>query len=187
MSATRYNKIYLYVRGAYKAKYEFEINKKSTGLKHLYSEACIKYSNDMGYIYKNIKIYKNIEECNPNRTRKTLIVFDDLIANMVTCQKISPIVTELSIRVRKLNISLVFARQLNFAVLENIINNYFIIKIPNIAELQHIAFNHSSDINFRELINLYKKCTAKPYFVVIDVSLASDNLSCFRKNIFQKI
>ena len=96
MSPTRYDKIYLYTRGAYKAKYEFQISKKYTGLKHLYSEACIEYSSDMD------DIYKNIEEYNPNRTHKTLIVFDDLIANMVNSQKINLIVTELSIRVRKL-------------------------------------------------------------------------------------
>ena len=158
MSPTRYDKIYLYARGAYKAKYEFQINKKNTSLKHLYSGACIEYSSDLD------DIYKNIEGFNPNRRHKTLTGFDDLIAIMVSSQKINLIVTELSIRVRKLNIFLAFSRQFNFPVLKNIRNRYFIIKIPNKPELQHIAFNHSSDINFREIINLYKKCTVIPYF-----------------------
>ena len=61
-------------------------------------------------------------------------------------------------------------------------------KIPNKKELQQIAFNHSSDIDFQDFMNLYKKCTAKPYsFVVIDTTLASDNSSCFRKNLLERI
>ena len=53
-------------------------------------------------------IYKNIEEYNPNKKRKILIVFDDTIADMLSNKKLNPIVTELFIRGRKLNISLVF-------------------------------------------------------------------------------
>ena len=61
-------------------------------------------------------------------------------------------------------------------------------KIPNKRELQQIAFNHSSDIDFKEFMNLYKKCTTKPYFVlVIDATLASDNPSRFRKNLLERI
>ena len=61
-------------------------------------------------------------------------------------------------------------------------------KIPNKREIQQIAFNHSSDIDFQDLLNLYKKCTAKPYsFLVIDSTLASDNASRFRKNILERI
>ena len=63
-------------------------------------------------------------------------------------------------------------------------------KIPNKRELQQIAFNHSSDIDFKDFIknNLYKKCTAKPYsFLVINTTLASDNTLRFIKNILQEI
>ena len=57
-------------------------------------------------------------------------------------------------------------------------------KIPNKRELQQIAFSNSSDIDFQEFMNLYKKCTAKPYyFLLIDTTLASDNSSLFRKNL----
>ena len=56
-------------------------------------------------------------------------------------------------------------------------------KIPNKRELQQITFNHSSDINFQDFVNLYKKCIAKPYFLVLDATLASDNLLRFRKTL----
>ena len=77
-----------------------------------------------------------------------------------------------------------------FAVPKNIRLNsvhYFIMKIPN-KQLQEIAFNHSSDIDFKGFMNLYKQCTANPYsFLVIDPTLASDNPSCFRKNLLEII
>ena len=61
-------------------------------------------------------------------------------------------------------------------------------KIPNKRETQQIALNHSSDIDFQDLLNLYKMSTAKPYyFLVIDSTLASDNPSRFRKNILERI
>ena len=85
---------------------------------------------------------------------------------MLRNKKLNPIVTELFIRGRKLNISLVFITQSYFAVPKNIRLNsthYFVMKIPNKRELQQIAFNHSSDIDFQNFMNLYEKCTAKPY------------------------
>ena len=61
-------------------------------------------------------------------------------------------------------------------------------KIANKRELQQIAFNHSSDIHFKNFMNLYKKCAAKPYSIsVIDATLASDNPSRFRKNLLERI
>ena len=104
-------------------------------------------------------IYKNIEECNPNKERKILIVFDDMIANMIK-------VSELFIRGRKLNICLVFISESYFSVPKyNRLNSthYFILKTQNKGELQQIAFKHSSDIAFKDFISLYKKYTAKPY------------------------
>ena len=135
-------------------------------------------------------IYKNIDEYNPNKKRKILIVFDDMIADMLSNKKHNPIVTELFIRERKLNIS-VFITQSYFAVPKNIRLNsthYFVMKIPSKRELQQIAFNHSSDIYFKDFMNLYEKCTEKPYYLwVIDTTFASDNSSSFRKNILQTI
>ena len=61
-------------------------------------------------------------------------------------------------------------------------------KIPNKRELQQIAFNHSSDIDFQNFMNLYKKCTSRPYsFLFIDNTLALDNFLQFRKNLLEKI
>ena len=61
-------------------------------------------------------------------------------------------------------------------------------KIPNKQELQQIGFNNSSDIDFKEFMNLYKKCTVKPYsFLVIDTLPSSDNPLHFRKNLLERI
>ena len=61
-------------------------------------------------------------------------------------------------------------------------------KIPNKRELQQTTFNHSSDIDFQDFMNLYKKSTAKPYlFLVIETTLASDNSLHFRKNLLRRI
>ena len=121
-------------------------------------------------------IYKNVEEYNPNKEQKILIVFDDMIADMLSNKKINP--TELYIRQRKTNIFLAFITQSFFAVQKNIrINStsYFVMKIPNKRDLQQITFNHSSDVDFQEFMNLYKKCTEKLNSVlVIDTTLASD-------------
>ena len=98
-------------------------------------------------------IYKDIEEYNPNKKRKILIDFDDMIADMLINKKLNPIVTELFIRGRKLNISLVFITQSYFAVLKGIRLNsthYFIIIISNKRELQKITFTHSSHIDFKD-------------------------------------
>ena len=65
---------------------------------------------------------------------------------------------------------------------------YFVMKITNKRKLQQIAFNHSTYMDFQEFMNLYKKCTQKPYsFLVNDTTLASDNSSRFRKNLLERI
>ena len=106
-------------------------------------------------------------------------------------KKLNPIETELFIRGRKLNISVVFITQSYFTVLKSIrINStyYFIVRIPNKRELQQISFNHSSDIDFKNFMNIYKKFTTKPHsFLVIDATLASNNGSRFRKNLLERI
>ena len=134
-------------------------------------------------------IYRIMEDYNPNKKRKILIVFDDMIAEMLSNKKLNPIVTELFIRDRKLNISLVFITQSYFAVPKDIrlsVTHYFIIKIPNKKELKQIASQNSSDIDFRNFLNLHKKCTEKPYsFLFIDNAFASDNPSRFRKNLLE--
>ena len=105
----------------------------------------------------------------------------------LTIQKLNTTVSELFIRGRKLNISLTFITQSYFAVLKNIRLNsmyYFIMKIPNKLELQKISSHNSSDINFKDFMNFYKKFTAKPYaFLVNNGTLASDNPLRFIKNL----
>ena len=124
-----------------------------------------------------------------------------MIADMINNIKLNSVVTELYIRARKLNISLVFI------VLSNILWNFkvwlcksyfkvpkdvrlntthiFILKIPNKRELQQIPINHSSDISTEDFVNIYKKCTNEPYsFLVNDTILASDNPLRFIKNLY---
>ena len=169
------DKIYLYAKDPYENKYQFLINKReSLGLKYFNDpKAFIEYSNDMH------DVYKNIDEYNHDKENKILIVFDDMIADMVDNKKLNSIVTELFIRGRKLNISLVFITQSYFKVPKDVRLNtthFFIMKIPNKRELQQIALNHSSDIDYKDFVNIYKKCTDEPYsFSVNDTTLSSDN------------
>ena len=133
---------------------------------------------------------KNIEKYNSNE-KKILIYFGEMIADMVSNIKLNLIVTELFVRGRKLNISLVFITQSYFAVPKNSrlsSTHYFIMKIPNKHELQQIEFNHSSDIEFQDFVNIYEKCTAKPYpFLIADATIALDKPLRFRKNLLEKI
>ena len=93
----------------------------------------MEYSNDMQ------DVYENIEDYNPIKKRKILIVFDDMIADMINNNKFNPIVTELFIRGRQLDISVVFITQLYFKVPKDVRLNsthFFIMKIANKRELQ---------------------------------------------------
>ena len=141
----------------------------------------MEYSNDMQ------DVYKNIEDYNIGKKRKVLIVFDDMIADMINNNKLDSIVTELFIRGRKRNISTVFITQSYFKVPKDVRLNsthFFIMKIPNKRELQQTALNHSSDIDFKEFMKIYKKYTKEPYsFLVNDTTLPSDDLLRLRKNL----
>ena len=97
-------KIYLYAKDHYEDKYQYLINKRErVGINHLNDpKAFIEYSNDMHDVYKNINNY------NPDKENKILIVFADMIADMINNKKLNSIVTELFITGRKLNICLVF-------------------------------------------------------------------------------
>ena len=140
------DKMYLYAKDPYEGKYKLLTNKRES----------------IGFDSKALK------------KLRILVVFDDMIADMLSNKKLNPIVTELFIRGRKINISLVFITQSYFAVPKNIrLNSTHYFVIPNKRELQQIAFNHSRDIDLQYFMNLYKKCTAKPFsFLVIDATLA---------------
>ena len=181
------DKIYLYAKDLYEAKYPYLINtREKVGLDHFDDpKAFMEYSNDMQDVYKNIKNY------NPGKERKVLIVFDDMIADMINNKKVNPIVTELLIRGRKLNISIVFIIQSYFKVPKDVRLNsthFFIMKIPNKRELQQIALNHSPDIDFKNFMKIFKKYTAESYYLLVnDTTLPSDDPLRFRKNLWDNI
>ena len=110
------DKIYLYAEDLGEPKYEYLIrNRENVGIKHLNdSKAFVEYSNTMNDVYENIDNY------NPNRKRKILIVFDDMIADIMTNKKFQSLIKELFIRCRKLNISVVFITQFYFSVPKDI-------------------------------------------------------------------
>ena len=98
------------------------------GLKHLNdAKAFVEYLNDMDDIYKNIR------QSNPNKKRKILIVFDDMIADILRNKKLqtNPVVTELSIKGRELNISLVLVHNL-ILIFQKILLFYFVISLFHI-------------------------------------------------------
>ena len=179
------DKIYLNAKDPYEAKYQYLISKREkVGLDHLKDpKAFMEYLNDMEDVYKNIENY------NPGRKRKILIVFDDMIADRIINKKLNPVVTELFIRGRKLNISIVFITKSYFKVSKDVRLNsahLAIMKIPNKRELQQIALNHSPDIDFKDFIKIDKKCTAEPHsFLVNDTTLPSDDPLRFRKNLLE--
>ena len=108
---------------------------------------------------------------------------------MISNKKLNSIVTELLVRGRKTNISIVFNIQLYFRAPKEArlsTTHLFIMKIPNRKELQQIAINHSSDIYLTDFMKIYKKCTAEKYsFLVDDMTFSSDNTLCLRKIIYK--
>ena len=102
-----------------------------------------------------------------------MIVFDDIIVDMINNKKLTSIATELFIRGFKVP---------NVVRLNS--THFFIMKIQNKRELQQIALKHSSDIDFKDFIKMYKKCTAETYsFLVNDATLASDTPLRFRRSL----
>ena len=124
------DKIYLYAKEPYEAKYQSLFNKrKRVGIDHFNDpKSFIEYSDDTHDVYNSIENY------NPNEKRKLLMVFDDMIADMINNKKLNSIVPELFIRRRKFNISIVFITQSYFKVPKDVRLNsthFFIMKIPN--------------------------------------------------------
>ena len=178
------DKIYLYAKYISKAKYKFLIKKcEDAGIKHLKdSNVFIECSSTMD------DVYENINEYNPTRKRKILIVFDDMTADITANKKFQAILKELFIKCRKLNISLVFITQSYFSVPKDVRLNsthYLIMKINNRKDLQNIAINHSADIDYQDLMKIYRECTKKLYsFLIIDTKLPANVSLRFRKNLF---
>ena len=170
------DKIYLYARDLNEPKYKILIKKrKDAGIKHLNDpNAFIESSNTMDDVYENINDY------NSSRKRKILIIFDDMIADIMTNKRFQAIIKELFIRSKKLNISLVFITLSYFSAPKDVRLNsihYLIIKINNKRELQNTVINHSADIDYQDFIKMYRECTKEPHnFLTIDTTLpASDS------------
>ena len=179
-------KIYLRARDLSKPKYEYLIKKrKDAGIKHVNNpNAFIEYSNTMNDVYHNINNYNLI------RKRKTIIVLDDRIADIMTNKRFQAIIRELFIRCRKLNISFAFVTQSYFSVPKDVRLNsahYLIMKINNKRELQNIAINHSADIDYQDFKKIYREWRKEPSnFLAIDTTLPARDPLRFIKNLFRK-
>ena len=152
----------MYARHLSETKYEYLIKKREdVGIKHVNnSNAFTECSNNMD------DVCEKIDDCNLSRRRKILIVFDDMIADIMTNKKFQVTIKELFIRCRKLNISLAFITQSYFSVPKDVRLNsthYLIMKINNKRELQNIAINHSVDIDYNDFMKIYRECTKEPH------------------------
>ena len=181
------DKIYLYAKDLSEPKYEFLIKKhEDVGIKYCNDpNAFIECSNRMD------DVYQNIDDYNPSRKRKILIVFDDMITDIMSNKKFQVIIKELFIRCRKVNISLFLSLSLIFVFQKmSRLNSthYLIMKISNRKELQNIAINHSADIDYQDFIKIYRECTKEPYnFLTIDTTLPASDPLRFRKNLFESL
>ena len=156
------DKIYLYARDLSEPKYEYLIKKREdAGIKHLNNpNAFIECSNTMD------DVYENIDDYNPSRKRKILIVFDDMIADIMANRQFQAITTKLFIRCRKLNISLVFITKSYFSVPKDVRLNSshnLIMKINNRRNLRNIAIDDSADIDYKDFMKIYIECTKEPF------------------------
>ena len=156
-------------------------NRENAGIKHFNdSTAFIEYSNDMD------DVFTNIDDCNKKTKRKVLIVFHDMIADIMSTKKFKAIIKELFIRCRKLNISIVFITQSYFRTPKDARLNsthYVIMKIQSIKELQNIAQDNSGDIDFKGFLKTYKDYTSEPYScMIINTTVPSVNPMRFRNN-----
>ena len=160
---------------------------KNAGIKHLNdSSAFIDCSNTLGG-----DIYENIDHYNPSRKRKKLILFNDMIADIMTNKKFQVRIKELFTRCRKLNISLAFNTQSYFFVQKVVRLNsthYLIMKINNKRELQNITINHSADIDYKDFMKIYREYTKELYsFMIIDTTLPASDLLRFRKDLLPSL
>ena len=134
-----------------------------------------------------IDVFENIDNYNPLRKPKVLIVFDDMIADIMTNKKFQQILEELFTRSRKINISLVFISKSYFFVPKNVRLNcmhYYIMKISNQIELSNIAQNHTSDIVYKDFLKMYCNYTKKTFdFFTIENTLPSDNSLKYHQNL----
>ena len=130
-------------------------------------------------------LYKIIDDHNPSRKKK--ILFDDMIADIMSNKKVQAIIKYLFIRCRKLNISCVFITQSYFSVPKDVRLNsahHLIMKINSKRKLQNITINHPADIDYKDFVKIYREYTKKPYsFFTIDTTLPASDALRFRKDL----
>ena len=178
------HKIYLYAKDLSEPKYEYRIKRRE--------DALIKNANNPNafIVCSNMMddIYGDIDSYNPKRNKNVLLVFDDMIADIMKNKRFQAIIKELFIRYRKLNISLAFITQFYVFVPKDVRLNstqHFIMKINNKRELQNITINHSANIDYQDFMKIYRECTKESYnFLTIDATLPASDPLRFRKNLF---
>ena len=161
------DKIYLFARDLNEHKYELLINtRKKVGINHCNDEnEFIESFDSMDYVFFNI------DDFNIGRKRKVVIIFDDMIPDIVTNKNYQQVIKELFMRSRKINIYL-------------IILSFFSIPKNNTYELNNIASSFCCDIERRDILKLYRKHTDEQYsFFTIDTTLNSNNDLKYRKPI----
>ena len=174
------DKIYLYAKDIHEPKYEYLINKREqAGIKNLNDpHAFIEYSDDMN------DVLNDITNCNKNRDKKVLIVFDDMIADIEYNKSFKRIIKELFYRARKVNVSIVFITQSYFRALKNARLNsthYILMKIGNKKKIKRIAEEKSGQSDYKDFLKIYNYCTKEPYsFMLIDTRPTATML--FKKN-----
>ena len=162
------DKIYLYTKDTDEDKYQYLINKREqVGIKNLNNpHAFIEYSNDMNDVLDDINNY------NKNRNKKVLVIFDDMIADIMRSEKFKAIVKELFIRCRKLNIFIALVTQSNFRTPKDARLNsthYILMKIGNKKEQKSIAEENTGHLDFKDFLKTYNYCTNDPYsFMMVD-------------------
>ena len=116
-----------------------------------------------------------------------MVVFHDMIADIMNNSKFQAIIKELFIRCRKSNISLEFITQSYFFVPKKVglnTTHYLMMKIHNKRVLQQITTNHSADIDHNDFMKIYRTCTSEAYsFLTHDTTLPANNYLRFRKNL----
>ena len=117
-------------------------------------------------------VLEDINNYNKNRDKKVLIIFDDMIPDIMRSEKFKAIIKELFIRYRKLNISIVFITQSYLRTPKDARLNsthYTLMKVGNKKELKSIAEENSGHLDFKEFLKIYNYCTREPYsFMMVD-------------------
>ena len=175
------DKIYFYAKDLIEPKYKLLVKKpKNGGIKHLNDlNAVIECSHTMD------NVFEDIDDYNPNGQWKILIVFDDMIADIMANKKFQVIIKKLFIRCKKLNISVMFMTRSYFSVPKDVRLNsthYLIMKINNKRELPITAISHSPDIDYKNFMKIYRACTKEPYsFLTIGTMLPLSDPLRFKK------